>query len=88
MVSLALSVNLRDAEYCRAQHRGLPSVAKAFGVPMSTDALRNPISVEKLQGPIVMITAVCAKFIYKFPGCQDTNVKFALRGLARTGHEP
>ena len=52
MVSLALSVNLRDAEYCRAHHRGLPSVANPFGVLMNTDALRNRniISVEKLQG--------------------------------------
>jgi hypothetical protein len=58
MVSLALSVNLRAAEYCRAQNQGLPSVSKAFGVLMSTDALRNPIRVEKLQGPIVMMTAV------------------------------
>ena len=57
MVSLALSVNVRAAEYCRAQNRGLPSVAKAFGALMSTDALRNPISIERLQGPIVMITA-------------------------------
>jgi hypothetical protein len=58
MVCLALSVNLRAAEYCRAQHRGLPSVAEAFGVLKSTDALRNPISVEKLQGPCVVITAI------------------------------
>jgi hypothetical protein len=55
MVCLALSVNLRAAEYCHAQYRGLPSVAEAFGVLTSTDALRNPITVEKLQGPIVMI---------------------------------
>jgi hypothetical protein len=58
MVCLGLSVNLRAAEYCRAQHRGLPSVAEAFRVLKSTDALRNPISVKKLQVPIVMITAV------------------------------
>jgi hypothetical protein len=57
MVCLALAVNLR-AEYCRAQHRGSPSVAEAFGALKSTDALRNPISVGKLQGPIVMITAL------------------------------
>jgi hypothetical protein len=58
MVSLALSVNLRAAECCRAQNQGLLFVAKAFRLLMSIDALRNPISVEKLQGPIVIITAV------------------------------
>ena len=59
MVSLALSVNLRAAEYCRAQTQGLPSVAKAFGVLMSTDVLRNPISVEKLQGRTLPYAVQC-----------------------------
>jgi hypothetical protein len=49
MVCLALSVNLRAAEYCRAQRRGLLPVAEAFGVLTSTDALRNPISVVRSE---------------------------------------
>lgn len=60
---MALSVNRRAAEYCRAQHRDLQSVAEAFEVLMSADALRNPIRVERLQRAIVMIIAV--QFEYK-----------------------
>ena len=70
MASLALSVNLRAAEYCRAQNQGLPSVAKAFGALMSTDALRNPISTERLQGPIVMIEAVKRMKLHGFATVQ------------------